>query len=325
MLEANFWQDKNNAQKIVKEKKLQEGLINSYNYSVKQCKEIYDLYNLALEENNTSIISESLKNLEELRLNTKKNETKCFLSNERDSLDCYIEIHAGAGGTESQDWAQMLRRMYMKWSTSQHFKCQLINEHKGDEAGIKSSTIKVEGEYVFGWLKSESGIHRLVRISPFDSGARRHTSFASVWIYPVVDENIDIEIIEKDLRIDTYRSSGAGGQHVNTTDSAVRITHIPTKIVVQCQNERSQHKNKDTCMNMLRARLYNYELKKREDKTKNIENSKSDIGWGHQIRSYVLHPYRLVKDNRTNCESSNPDKVLDGEINEFLESSLYKS
>ena len=325
MLEANFWQDKNNAQKIVKEKKLQEDLINSYDYSVKQCKEIYDLYNLALEENNTSIISESLKNLEELRLNTKKNETKCFLSNESDSLDCYIEIHAGAGGTESQDWAEMLRRMYMKWSSSQHFKCQLINEHKGDEAGIKSSTIKVEGEYVFGWLKSESGIHRLVRISPFDSGARRHTSFASVWIYPVVDENIDIEIIEKDLRIDTYRSSGAGGQHVNTTDSAVRITHIPTKIVVQCQNERSQHKNKDTCMNMLRARLYNYELKKRADKTKNIENSKSDIGWGHQIRSYVLHPYRLVKDNRTNYESSNPDKVLDGEINEFLESSLYKS
>jgi len=323
MLETNFWQDKNNAQKIVKEKKLQEDLINSYNYSVKQCKEIYDLYNLALEENNTSIISESLKNLEELRLNTKKNETKCFLSNESDSLDCYIEIHAGAGGTESQDWAEMLRRMYMKWSTSQHFKCQLINEHKGDEAGIKSSTIKVEGEYVFGWLKSESGIHRLVRISPFDSGARRHTSFASVWVYPVVDENIDIEIIEKDLRIDTYRSSGAGGQHVNTTDSAVRITHIPTKIVVQCQNERSQHKNKETCMNMLRARLYNYEIKKKEDKTKNIEKAKSDIGWGHQIRSYVLHPYRLVKDNRTNYESSNPDKILDGDLDEFLESNLY--
>ena len=323
MLEANFWQDKNKAQKIVKEKKLQEGLINSYNYSVKQCKEIYDLYNLALEENNTSIISESLKNLEELRLKTKKNETKCFLSNESDSLHCYIEIHAGAGGTESQDWAEMLRRMYMKWSTNQNFKCQLINEHKGDEAGIKSSTIKVEGEYVFGWLKSESGIHRLVRISPFDSGARRHTSFASVWVYPVVDENIDIEIIEKDLRIDTYRSSGAGGQHVNTTDSAVRITHIPTKIVVQCQNERSQHKNKDTCMNMLRARLYNYEIKKREDKTKNIESAKSDIGWGHQIRSYVLHPYRLVKDNRTNYESSNPDKILDGDLDEFLESNLY--
>ncbi len=213
----------------------------------------------------------------------------------------------------------------MKWSLNREFKSQIINEHKGDEAGIKSSTIKIEGEYVFGWLKSESGIHRLVRISPFDSGARRHTSFASVWIYPVVDENIDIEIIEKDLRIDTYRSSGAGGQHVNTTDSAVRITHLPTKIVVQCQNERSQHKNKETCMNMLRARLYNYQLKKIEDKTKNEENAKSDIGWGHQIRSYILHPYRLVKDNRTNYESTNPDKVLDGAIDEFLESSLYKN
>ena len=234
-------------------------------------------------------------------------------------------MHAGAGGTESQDWAEMLRRMYMKWSLNREFKSQIINEHKGDEAGIKSSTIKIEGEYVFGWLKSESGIHRLVRISPFDSGARRHTSFASVWIYPVVDENIDIEIIEKDLRIDTYRSSGAGGQHVNTTDSAVRITHLPTKIVVQCQNERSQHKNKDTCMNMLRARLYNYQLKKIEDKTKSEENAKSEIGWGHQIRSYVLHPYRLVKDNRTNYESTSPDKVLEGAIDEFLESSLYKN
>jgi peptide chain release factor 2 len=279
---------------------------------------------LAIEENNTSVINDSIKNLEELKFKTKKNETKCFLSNETDSLDCYIEIHAGAGGTESQDWAEMLRRMYMKWSSSKNFKFQIISEHRGDEAGLKSSTMKIVGEYVFGYLKSESGIHRLVRISPFDSGARRHTSFASVWVYPVVDENIDIEIVEKDLRIDTYRSSGAGGQHVNTTDSAVRITHIPTKIVVQCQNERSQHKNKETCMNMLKARLYNYELKKREDKTKNIEDSKSDIGWGHQIRSYILHPYRLVKDNRTGHESSNPDKILDGEIDEFLESSLYK-
>ena len=212
----------------------------------------------------------------------------------------------------------------MKWASNKGYKSQLISEHKGDEAGIKSSTIKIDGEYIYGFLKTESGIHRLVRISPFDSGARRHTSFASVWIYPVVDENIDIEIIEKDLRIDTYRSSGAGGQHVNTTDSAVRITHLPTKIVVQCQNERSQHKNKETCMNMLKARLYDRELKKREDKNKNTENFKSDIGWGHQIRSYVLHPYRLVKDNRTNYESSNPNKVLDGEIDEFLESSLYK-
>ena len=325
MLQANFWLDKYKAQKIIKEKKFQEDLIKSYNLSVKECNEISDLFNLAVEENNKLIINESLKNLEQLRSKAKKNEIKCFLSNESDSLDCYIEIHAGAGGTESQDWAEMLRRMYMKWSLNREFKSQIINEHKGDEAGIKSSTIKIEGEYVFGWLKSESGIHRLVRISPFDSGARRHTSFASVWIYPVVDENIDIEIIEKDLRIDTYRSSGAGGQHVNTTDSAVRITHLPTKIVVQCQNERSQHKNKETCMNMLRARLYNYQLKKIEDKTKNEENAKSEIGWGHQIRSYVLHPYRLVKDNRTNYESTNPDKVLDGEIDEFLESSLYKN
>jgi len=225
-----------------------------------------------------------------------------------------------------KDFFKLLSKISInKIIENKKYKFEIISEHKGDEAGIKSCTLKITGSYIYGWLKSESGVHRLVRISPFDSGARRHTSFASVWIYPVVDENIDIEIIEKDLRIDTYRSSGAGGQHVNTTDSAVRITHIPTKIVVQCQNERSQHKNKDTCMNMLRARLYNYELKKREDKTKNIENSKSDIGWGHQIRSYVLHPYRLVKDNRTNCESSNPDKVLDGEINEFLESSLYKS
>ena len=239
-------------------------------------------------------------------------------------MDCYLEIHAGAGGTESQDWAEMLRRMYVKWSNNKNFKFQIISEHKGDEAGLKSSTIKIEGEYIYGLLKSESGIHRLVRISPFDSGARRHTSFASVWVYPVVDENVNVEIKEKDLRIDTYRSSGAGGQHVNTTDSAVRITHIPSKIVVQCQNERSQHKNKETCMNMLKARLYNYEIEKRAKETKNLESSKSDIGWGHQIRSYVLHPYRLVKDNRTNYESSNPDKILDGEIDEFIESSLYK-
>ena len=324
MLDANFWQNKSTAQKVVKEKKLHEDLISSHSSSVKELNELNDLYELAADENNQSIINETLKNIENLKLKAKKNETKCFLSNETDSLDCYIEIHAGAGGTESQDWAEMLRRMYMKWAANKKFKSQLISEHKGDEAGIKSSTIKIEGDYIYGWLKSESGIHRLVRISPFDSGARRHTSFASVWVYPVVDENINIEIIEKDLRIDTYRSSGAGGQHVNTTDSAVRITHIPTKIVVQCQNERSQHKNKETCMNMLKARLYDFKIKKREQESKNLESSKSEIGWGHQIRSYVLHPYRLVKDNRTNHESSNPDKVLNGEIDDFLESSLYK-
>ncbi len=324
MLAADFWQDKSNSQKIIKEKKLFEDLINSFEISIKKLSDLDDLNKLAIEENNLSIQKEVIDSIKDLRLIVKKNEVKCFLSNEADLLDCYIEIHAGAGGTESQDWADMLRRMYLKWSDSKKFKSHLISEHKGDEAGIKSSTIKIEGDYVFGWLKTESGIHRLVRISPFDSGARRHTSFASVWVYPAVDENINIEILEKDLRIDTYRSSGAGGQHVNTTDSAVRITHLPSKIVVQCQNERSQHKNKETCMNMLRARLYDYEIKKKEKETQNLESSKSEIGWGHQIRSYVLQPYRLVKDNRTNFESSNPDKVLDGEIDSFLEQSLYK-
>ena len=324
MLESNFWQDKSNSQKIIKEKMLYEDLINSYDHSIKSLKDLDELNDLALEENNQPIIKDVLVNIKDLKNLTKKNETKCFLSKESDSLNCYIEIHAGAGGTESQDWAEMLQKMYLKWSKIKNFKPALISEHKGDEAGIKSSTIKIEGDYVYGWLKSESGIHRLVRISPFDSGARRHTSFASVWVYPVVDENIDIEIIEKDLRIDTYRSSGAGGQHVNTTDSAVRITHMPSKIVVQCQNERSQHKNRETCMNMLKARLYNFEIKKREKKSLSVESSKAEIGWGHQIRSYVLHPYRLVKDNRTNFESTNPDKILDGEIDDFLESSLYK-
>ena len=324
MLEANFWQDKSNSQKVVKEKKFFEDLINSLNSSVEKLNDFEDLNELAFEENNLDVQGEIIHNIKQLRSEIKKSEIKCFLSSEADPLDCYIEIHAGAGGTESQDWADMLRRMYLKWSDKKNFKSNLISEHRGDEAGIKSATIKIEGDYVFGWLKKESGIHRLVRISPFDSGARRHTSFASIWIYPVVDENINIEISEKDLRIDTYRSSGAGGQHVNTTDSAVRITHLPSKIVVQCQNERSQHKNKETCMNMLKARLYDHEIKKREEQNQNTENSKSEIGWGHQIRSYVLQPYRLVKDNRTNFESTSPDKILDGDLDEFLEQSLYK-
>ena len=324
MLEDNFWQDKSKSQKIIKEKKLFEDLINSSEKSTQEFNDLEDLYKLAVEENNSEIQIEVYQKLKELRVRVKENEIKCFLSDELDSLDCYLEIHAGAGGTESQDWADMLRRMYIKWSDTKGFKYQIVSEHKGDEAGIKSSTIKIEGDYIFGWLKKESGIHRLVRISPFDSGSRRHTSFASVWIYPVIDENINIEIFEKDLRIDTYRSSGAGGQHVNTTDSAVRITHMPTKIVVQCQNERSQHKNKETCMNMLRARLYDYQIKKKEEQNQSNEANKSEIGWGHQKRSYVLQPYRLVKDNRTNHESSNPDKILDGEIDEFLEESIYQ-
>jgi peptide chain release factor 2 len=324
MLETNFWQNKSESKKILKEKKLYEDLINSHNNSQKNLLDVHELYKLALDENNEELIKELTNNLKDLKKDIKKTEIKCFLSNDADSLDCYIEIHAGAGGTESQDWANMLRKMYLKWAESKKFNYNLISEHKGEEAGIKSSTIKIEGDYTFGWLKKESGIHRLVRISPFDSGARRHTSFASVWVFPVVDENIKIDILDKDLRIDTYRSSGAGGQHVNTTDSAVRITHLPSKIVVQCQNERSQHKNKETCLNMLKARLYDHEIKKKEQKSQSMESSKSEIGWGHQIRSYVLQPYQLVKDNRTNFESTNPKKILDGEIDEFLEQSLYQ-
>ena len=252
----------------------------------------------------------------------KNNEVNCFLSGENDALDIYLEIHAGAGGTESQDWADMLRRMYIKWFDKKNFKYEIISEHKGDEAGIKSSIVKVEGSYLYGLMKSESGVHRLVRISPFDSGARRHTSFASVWVYPVVDEDINITIEEKDLRIDTYRSSGAGGQHVNTTDSAVRITHLPTKIVVQCQNERSQHKNKETCFKMLKARLYEHEIQKKEEANQKEITTKTDIGWGHQIRSYVLQPYQLVKDLRNKMESTNPSSVLDGNIDQFIEEGL---
>ena len=324
MLEANFWHDKTNSQKVVKEKKFYEDLINSLNSSVERLNDFEDLNELALEENNSAVQSDIIQNIKQLSSEIKKSEIKCFLSSEADPLDCYIEIHAGAGGTESQDWADMLRRMYLKWSDKKNFKSNLISEHKGEEAGIKSATIKIEGDYVFGWLKKESGIHRLVRISPFDSGARRHTSFASVWIYPVVNENINIEIIEKDLRIDTYRSSGAGGQHVNTTDSAVRITHLPSKIVVQCQNERSQHKNKETCFKMLKARLYEYEIQKKEEENQKEINTKTDIGWGHQIRSYVLQPYQLVKDLRNKTESTNPLSILDGNIDQFIEAGIQK-
>ena len=302
-----------------------EDLVGSYKSSLNQLKDLGELYELALEENNTSIQNEVLESIKNLRKLAKKNEINCFLSNESDSFDCYIEIHAGAGGTESQDWADMLRRMYLKWSDNKNYKSTLISEHKGDEAGIKSSTIKIEGDYVFGWLKKESGIHRLVRISPFDSGARRHTSFASIWVYPVVDENINIEILDKDLRIDTYRSSGAGGQHVNTTDSAVRITHLPTKIVVQCQNERSQHKNKETCYKMLKARLYEHQLQIKEKENEKNISSKTDIGWGHQIRSYVLQPYQLVKDLRNKIENQNPEDVLNGNIDQFIEGGVINS
>ena len=281
-----------------------------------------DLLELAEAEGDASVAAEAEKALQELKELSAKRELESLLSGEADKNDAFVEVHAGAGGTESQDWAEMLARMYARWAEQHDFKVEWLEESAGEEAGIKSATFKVVGANAYGWLKAESGVHRLVRISPFDSQARRHTSFASVWVYPVVDETIEIDIQDKDLRVDTYRASGAGGQHVNKTDSAVRITHIPSGIVVQCQNERSQHKNRHAAMNMLRARMYEMELKKREEAKAEAHEAKTDIGWGHQIRSYVLQPYQMVKDLRTGVEIGNAQKVLDGGIDPFLEASL---
>ena len=321
----NFWKDKIVAQKILKEKKFFDNIINNFHFTMNELENMEQLIELASKENDVVVIKDCEKKITQLLNQIKKTEVSCFLSEENDHLDTYLEVHAGAGGTESQDWAEMLRRMYSKWVEKKKCKFEIISEHRGDEAGIKSSILKITGSYMYGWLKSESGVHRLVRISPFDSGARRHTSFASVWVYPVVDDSIKIDIQEKDIRVDTYKSSGKGGQSVNTTDSAVRITHLPTNIVVQCQNERSQHKNKETCFNMLKARLYKYEIEKKEEASENIAKSKTDIGWGHQIRSYVLQPYQLVKDLRNNIENTDPDSVLDGDIDSFLEAALYQT
>jgi peptide chain release factor 2 len=321
----DFWKDKNKVKNIIKEKKHFDSVFEMFNKLKKEIENLKDIYALAVEESDSEIIKDCLSKIRETNKEIKKTEINCFLSGENDSLDIYLEIHAGAGGTESQDWAEMLRKMYIKWFDKRLFSCEIISEHRGEEAGIKSTTLKVTGEYLYGLMKNESGVHRLVRISPFDSGARRHTSFASVWVYPSIDEEIDIKIDEKDLRIDTYRSSGAGGQHVNVTDSAVRITHMPTKIVVQCQNQRSQHKNKETCYKMLKARLYEHEIQKREEKEQKSISSKTDIGWGHQIRSYVLQPYRLVKDLRSKIESTNPDDVLNGNLDQFIEGNLFRS
>ena len=325
VLKKDFWKDQNKSKKIIKEKNFLENIFTFYNSTENEIINLKELFNLALEESDSSTQTDCINKTLFLLKQIRQIEIKCFLSDENDNLDIYLEIHAGAGGTESQDWAEMLRRMYLKWFDKRKFKYEMISEHKGEEAGIKSSTLKIVGENLYGLMKKESGVHRLVRISPFDSGARRHTSFASVWIYPCVDDNIDVVIDEKDLRIDTYRSSGAGGQHVNTTDSAVRITHLPTKIVVQCQNERSQHKNKETCFKMLKARLYENEIQKRENKSKKELDSKTEIGWGYQIRSYVLQPYQLVKDLRYNIEDTNPDSVLNGNIDKFIEGSIFRA
>jgi len=273
-------------------------------------------------EGDEDSVAEARDALDRLRREAGRLELQSLLSGEADANDAYLEVNAGAGGTEAQDWAEMLLRMYVRWVQAQGYKYELIDESSGEEAGIKSATIKVLGRNAYGWLKSESGVHRLVRISPFDSQARRHTSFASVWVFPVIDESIEVAIEDKDLRVDTYRASGAGGQHVNTTDSAVRITHVPTGVIVQCQSERSQHKNRAQAMSMLRARLYERELKRREEEAQATADQKTDIGWGHQIRSYVLQPYQMVKDLRTGVERSDSQRVLDGDITGFLEAAL---
>ncbi len=280
------------------------------------------LIELGEAEKDEASVQEGEAALRKLAPDARRQEVEALLSGEADGNDTYVEIHAGAGGTESQDWAQMLARMYMRWAEDRGYKVSLVEQSAGEEAGIKSATLLVKGENAYGWLKTESGVHRLVRISPYDSNARRHTSFASVWVFPVVDENIEIDIKESDCRIDTYRASGAGGQHVNTTDSAVRITHIPTNIVVASQQERSQIKNRAIAWAMLKSRLYELELKKREDKANAEAAAKTDIGWGHQIRSYVLQPYQLVKDLRTDAQSTDPQKVLDGDIDPFIEAAL---
>jgi len=296
--------------------------IDNYDKLVQEFDENVELIGLAEAEDDEEILSEVEEALRALAGKARTLELEAMLSGEADSNDCFLEIHAGAGGTESQDWASMLRRLYLRWSESRGFSVEMVEESLGEEAGIKTGVVKIIGLNAYGWLKTESGVHRLVRISPFDSNARRHTSFASVWVYPVVDDTIDVEIDNKDLRVDTYRASGAGGQHVNKTDSAVRITHLPTGIVVQCQNQRSQHKNRATAMSMMKSRLYEVELQNREADMAAQEADKKEIGWGHQIRSYVLQPYQMVKDLRTGVETSNTSAVLDGDIDEFLSSAL---
>ena len=280
------------------------------------------LIELGETEDDESALDEADAMLEPLRARAAKRELETLLSGEADSNDCFLEVHAGAGGTESQDWAEMLTRMYVRWADAHDYKVEWLEESPGEEVGIKSATIKISGYNAYGWLKTESGVHRLVRISPYDSAARRHTSFSSAWVYPVIDESIDVEFEDKELRVDTFRASGAGGQHVNKTDSAIRITHIPTGIVVQCQNDRSQHRNRAAAMDMLRARLYERELQIREERAQAEHDAKTDIGWGHQIRSYVLQPYQMVKDLRTEIETSNTQGVLDGDLDQFMAASL---
>ncbi|MCH8239529.1 MAG: peptide chain release factor 2 [Proteobacteria bacterium] len=317
-----FWDQSQKAQKLMRQRQRLEDALSAFEQLEREFADNLELIELGEQEKDAEVVAEAELALQKLHRVAQKREVETLLSGEADGNDCYLEIHAGAGGTESQDWAQMLMRMYLRWAEQRGFKAEIIGTNPGEEAGIKSALLILRGASAYGWTKTESGVHRLVRISPFDSNARRHTSFASVWAYPVIDQSIEIEILDKDVRIDTYKASGAGGQHVNTTDSAVRLTHLPTGIVVQCQNQRSQHKNRASAWDMLRARLYEAELQRREEKVQAQAAAKTEIGWGHQIRSYVLQPYQMVKDLRTGVESSNPNAVLDGDIDAFIEAAL---
>ncbi|HVY17404.1 MAG TPA: peptide chain release factor 2 [Rhodopila sp.] len=320
--DPSLWNDAATAQKVMRERNQLAGAIEGVRKLEQEVADALELIELAEADGDADMLAEATGALKAAAEEAKRREIESLLSGEADGNDCYIELNAGAGGTEVQDWAEMLMRMYMRWAEQHGYKVQLMEESEGEQAGIKSATLLVSGPNAYGWLKTEAGVHRLVRISPFDANARRQTSFASVWVYPVVDDSIEIEINESDLKVDTYRASGAGGQHVNKTESAIRITHIPTGIVVACQTDRSQHRNRATAMAMLKARMYEAELQKREAAATAQENAKTDIGWGHQIRNYVLAPYQLVKDLRTNVETGNPDAVLDGDLDAFMAAAL---
>ncbi len=320
--DPTLWDDAKKAQEVMRERRRLDEAISATRAIEDELKGTAELIELAEMEGDEALAIEGTQSLAELAKRADADKVKALLAGEADANDTYIEINAGAGGTESQDWAEMLQRMYTRWAERHGMKVELTDYHAGEQAGIKSATMLVKGENAYGYAKTESGVHRLVRISPYDSSARRHTSFSSVWVYPVIDDNIEVEINESELRIDTYRASGAGGQHINTTDSAVRITHLPTGIVVQCQNQRSQHKNKAEAYNQLRARLYERELAEREAAANATNASKTDIGWGHQIRSYVLQPYQQVKDLRTGVTHMTPSDVLDGDLDGFMAAAL---
>ncbi|MGD0103566.1 MAG: peptide chain release factor 2 [Rhodopila sp.] len=317
-----LWNDAAAAQKMMRERNQIASAMEGVSKLEAEVADALELIEMAEAEGDAAMVGEAMASLRAAAEEAKRREIESLLSGEADANDCYVELNSGAGGTEAQDWAEMLMRMYMRWAEQHGYKVQLMEESEGEQAGIKSATLQISGPNAYGWLKTEGGVHRLVRISPFDANARRQTSFASVWVYPVVDDSIEIEINEADLKVDTYRASGAGGQHVNKTESAIRITHIPSGIIVACQTDRSQHRNRATAMAMLKARMYEAELQRREAVTAAQENAKTDIGWGHQIRNYVLAPYQLVKDLRTGVEKGNPDAVLDGDLDEFMAAAL---